>query len=158
MSLCSLSLQPSVTLLGCPSTLLSENSSHFFAQLATAEYKLLGIHKLTTSTYHPNSNGSVQRVIKQWRTCLPSSVTNTMSTGALIDSTSNTPTIIPSARPPALPPMKFLLEAYCASLSPSLIVRTVALSRASTPTCSPLAISPVSTNSAPTNSCENSPP
>ena len=46
----------------CPSTLLSDNGLQFCAQLATAVYKPLGIHKLTTSAYHQSGNGSVERV------------------------------------------------------------------------------------------------
>ena len=51
-----------IPLWGCPSTLLSDNGSQFCARLATAVYKLLGIHKLTTSAYHPSGNGGVERV------------------------------------------------------------------------------------------------
>ena len=51
-----------IPLWGCPSTLLSDNGLQFCAQLATAVYKLLGIHKLTTSAYHPSGNGGVERV------------------------------------------------------------------------------------------------
>ena len=51
-----------IPLWGCPSTLLSDNGPQFCAQLATAVYKLLGIHKLTTSAYHPSGNGGVERV------------------------------------------------------------------------------------------------
>ena len=47
---------------GCPSTPLSDNGLQFCARLATAVYKLLGIHKLTTSAYHPSGNGGVERV------------------------------------------------------------------------------------------------
>ena len=47
---------------GCPSTLLSDNVPQFCARLATAVYKLLGIHKLTTSAYHPSANGGMERV------------------------------------------------------------------------------------------------
>ena len=51
-----------IPLWGCPSTLLSDNSLHFCARLATAVSKLLGIHKLTTSAYHSSGNGGVERV------------------------------------------------------------------------------------------------
>ena len=51
-----------IPLWGCPSTLLSQYGSQFCARLATAVYKLLGIHKLTTSAYHPSGNGGVERV------------------------------------------------------------------------------------------------
>ena len=45
---------------GCPSTLLSDNGPQFCARLATAVY--YGIHRLTTSAYHPSGNGGVKRV------------------------------------------------------------------------------------------------
>ena len=51
-----------IPLWGCPSTLLSDNGPQFCARLATTVYKLLGIHKLTTSAYHPSGNGGVERV------------------------------------------------------------------------------------------------
>ena len=51
-----------IPLWGCPSTLLSDNGPQFCARLATAVYKLLGIHKLTTSAYHQSGNGGVERV------------------------------------------------------------------------------------------------
>ena len=50
-----------IPLWGCPSTLLSDNGPQFCVRLVTAVYKLLGIHKLTTSAYHP-SGGGVERV------------------------------------------------------------------------------------------------
>ena len=46
----------------CPSTLLSDDGSQFCVQLAIAVYKLLRVHKLTTSAYHPSGNGGVERV------------------------------------------------------------------------------------------------
>ena len=51
-----------IPLWGCPSTLLSDNGLQFCAQLTTAVYKLMGMHKLTTSAYHPSGNGGVERV------------------------------------------------------------------------------------------------
>ena len=51
-----------IPLWGCPSTLLSDNGLQFCAQLATAVFKLMGIHKLTTSAYHPSGNGDVGRL------------------------------------------------------------------------------------------------
>ena len=49
-----------IPLWGYPSTILSDNGLQFCAQLATAVYKRLGVHKLTTSAYHPNGNGGVE--------------------------------------------------------------------------------------------------
>ena len=51
-----------IPLWGCPPTLVSHNGPQFCARLVTAVYKLLGIHKLTTSAYHPSGNGGVERV------------------------------------------------------------------------------------------------
>ena len=51
-----------IPLCRCPSILLSDNGPQFCARLATAVYKFLGIHKLTTSAYHPSGNGGVERV------------------------------------------------------------------------------------------------
>ena len=51
-----------IPLWGCSSTLLSDNGLQFCAQFATAVYKLLDVHKLTTSAYHPSGNGGVERV------------------------------------------------------------------------------------------------
>ena len=51
-----------IPLWGCPPTLLSDNGLQFYAQLATAVYKLLGAHKLTTIAYHPSGSGGVERV------------------------------------------------------------------------------------------------
>ena len=49
-----------IPLWGCLSTLLSDNGLQFYAQLARAVYKILGVHKLTTSAYHPSGNGGVE--------------------------------------------------------------------------------------------------
>ena len=51
-----------ISLWECPSILLSDNGIQFCAQLATAVYKLLGVHKLTTSAYHPSGNRGDQRL------------------------------------------------------------------------------------------------
>lgn len=46
--------------LGCTSTLLSNDGLQLCAQLRTAVYKLLDIHKLTRSAYHLSGNGGVE--------------------------------------------------------------------------------------------------
>ena len=66
-----------IPLWGCPSTLLSDNGLRFCAQLAAVVYKLPGIHKLTTSAYHPSGNGGVERVNHTLHKCWPWSATNT---------------------------------------------------------------------------------
>ena len=51
-----------IPLWGCPCTILSDNRLQFCSKLSQAVYQLLGVHKLTTSSYHPNCNGGVKRV------------------------------------------------------------------------------------------------
>ena len=60
-----------ISLWGCPSTLLSDNGPQICAQLATAVYKFLGVHKLTTSAYHPSGNGGVESVNHTMAQMLP---------------------------------------------------------------------------------------
>ena len=47
---------------GRPHTLLSDNRSEFVARLSLAIYKLMRIRKITTTAFHPKSNGGVERV------------------------------------------------------------------------------------------------
>ena len=47
---------------GCPRSILSDNGLQFFSKLLKAVYKLLGVQKIATSSYHPNCNGGVERV------------------------------------------------------------------------------------------------
>ena len=47
---------------GCPVTLLSDNGLQFCSKYARAVYERLGINKITTSAYHPCTNGGVERV------------------------------------------------------------------------------------------------
>ena len=51
-----------IPLCGCPRTILSDNGLQFCSKLSQAVYQLLGVHKLATSSYHPNCNGGVERV------------------------------------------------------------------------------------------------
>ena len=51
-----------IPLWGCPRTILSDNGLRFCSKLSQAVYQLLGMHKLATSSYHPNCNGGVERV------------------------------------------------------------------------------------------------
>ena len=48
--------------MGCPRTILSCNGLKFCSKLSQAVYKLLGVRKLATNSYHPNGNGGVERV------------------------------------------------------------------------------------------------
>ena len=51
-----------IPLWGCPRTILSDNGLQFCSKLSQAVYRLLGVRKLATSSYHPNGNGGVERV------------------------------------------------------------------------------------------------
>ena len=50
-----------IVLWGCPRTILSDNGLQFCSKLSQTAYRLLGVHKLATSSYHPNCNGDVER-------------------------------------------------------------------------------------------------
>ena len=52
-----------IPLWGCPRTILSDNGRQFCSKLSQAVCQLLGVCKLATSSYHPNGNGGVERVI-----------------------------------------------------------------------------------------------
>ena len=47
---------------GCPRTILSDDGLQFCSKLSQVVYQLLGVHKLATSSYHPNCAGGVERV------------------------------------------------------------------------------------------------
>ncbi|CAB1107844.1 unnamed protein product [Ectocarpus sp. CCAP 1310/34] len=47
---------------GCPTTLLSDNGLHFCSKLSMATYEMMKIKKVTTSSYHPQTNGGTERV------------------------------------------------------------------------------------------------
>ena len=51
-----------IPLWGCPVSLLSDNGLQFCSKLSYAIYKLLGMRKIGTSSYHSNDNGGVERV------------------------------------------------------------------------------------------------
>ena len=51
-----------IPLWGCPRRILSDNGRRFYPELSQAVYKLLGVWKITTKSYHPNGNGGVERV------------------------------------------------------------------------------------------------
>ena len=51
-----------IPLWGCPRRILSDNGRRFYPELSQAVYKLLGVRKITTKSYHPNGNGGVERV------------------------------------------------------------------------------------------------
>ena len=153
-----------IPLWGCPSNLLSDNGLEFCAHLATAVYKLLGIHKLTTSVYHPSGKSSVERVNHTMAQMLAMVCNNsdfslnTKMTGTHTFPTSNMPLITPLARRQASLPMKYISDAYHASLSPSSTAPTAEPIRASTTTVSSIATLSENGNNAPTSSCGNSIP
>ena len=48
-----------IPLWGCPRNMLSDNGLQACSKLSHAVYKLLGVRKIATSSYHPNGNGGV---------------------------------------------------------------------------------------------------
>ena len=84
--------------------------------------------------------------------------TNTKTTGTHIFPKSNMPIITPLARQQVSLPMKYISDAYHASLSPFSTAPTAEPIRASTATISPIATLPENGNNAPTSSCKNSTP
>ena len=147
-----------ISLRRCPSTLLSDNGLQFCAQLATAVYKLLSVHKLTTSAYHPSGNGGVERVNHTLAEMLAMVLTNTKMTGMHTFLMLSTPTITISTPRQASFPMKCISDAYRASLSPSSTAPTAEPTRALTATVSRIATSPVNGNNEPTSSFANNTP
>ena len=51
-----------IALWGCPRSMLSDNGLQFCSKLSHAVCKLLGVRNFSTSSYHPNGNGEVERV------------------------------------------------------------------------------------------------
>ena len=47
---------------GCPRRILSDNDLQVCSKLSQAVYKLLGVLRIETSSYHPNGNGGAERV------------------------------------------------------------------------------------------------
>lgn len=46
---------------GLPESILTDRAQNFLSDLMTKVFKLLGINRLSTSPYHPESNGSLER-------------------------------------------------------------------------------------------------
>ena len=46
----------------CPLTMLSDNGLQFCSKLSQAVHRMLGVHKLATSSYHPDCKRGVERV------------------------------------------------------------------------------------------------
>lgn len=55
---------------GVPQTITTDQGSQFEAKLFTNLTKLLGMHKIHTSPYHPQSNGLVERTHRQLKAAL----------------------------------------------------------------------------------------
>ena len=60
-----------IPLWGCPVSLLSDNGLHFTSQLSAAILARMRVRKITTSAYHPNGNGGVERVNHTMHRCFP---------------------------------------------------------------------------------------
>ena len=61
---------------GCPVTLLSDNGLQFCSKLSLVLYNRLGINKIATRSYHPCTNGGVERVNHTMPSCSPMWATN----------------------------------------------------------------------------------
>lgn len=123
----------------CICIFLSDNGPHFFAQLATAVHKILGLYKRTTSTYYPSGNSCVEHV--NHAVVLHAIIYNEHK----IDWDVQLPHV-------EYPYNNFASAAF---VLPFSIDHTPALIRAWTATSSPITTSPASTSDSPTNLCEN---
>ena len=80
--------------------MLSDNGLKLCSKLFQAIYKLLGVRKISTSSYHPHGNGGVERVnhtMAQMLAMLLNELQNNWMSSFL---TSNWRTTIRSALPP----------------------------------------------------------
>ena len=59
-------LKEIIPLHGCPQTLLSDNGTEFVNNIVTHLYETLDIYRIRTSPYHPQSNGTVERLHRVW--------------------------------------------------------------------------------------------
>ena len=59
-------LKEIIPLHGCPQTLLSDNGTEFVNNIVTHLCETLGIYRIRTSPYHPQSNGNVERLHRVW--------------------------------------------------------------------------------------------
>ena len=83
---------------GFPRTILSDNGLQSCSKLSQAVYQLLGVHKLSTSSYHLNCNGGVEWVNYTMVQMLAMVVNERQDDWACICPTSNSITTIQSAR------------------------------------------------------------
>ena len=58
-------MQHWVPIHGLPKTVITDNGKGFASLLNQEIYKLLGIHKLFTSRYHPQTNGKAERMVQE---------------------------------------------------------------------------------------------
>ena len=59
---------------GVPSDLLSDGGANFLSHLLQEVYGLMGIHKVNTMAYHPQTDGLVERFNRTWTNMLAKSV------------------------------------------------------------------------------------
>ncbi|CAB1118826.1 unnamed protein product [Ectocarpus sp. CCAP 1310/34] len=69
---------------GCPTTFLSDNGLHFYSKLSMAIYEVMKIKKVTTSSYHPQTNGGTERVNHTMAQMLAEVATNSKTIGTYI--------------------------------------------------------------------------
>ena len=82
---------------GCPRSILSDNGLQFRSKLSHAVYKLLGVRKISTRSYHPNGNGGMDRVNHTMAQMLTVVVNELQISGMSGSLTSNLRTTIRSA-------------------------------------------------------------
>lgn len=62
---------------GIPKEILTDQGSNFTSQLLTEIYRLLHVHRIRTTPYHPQSDGLVERFNKTLKSLLRKTVTDT---------------------------------------------------------------------------------
>ena len=63
-------LQRWIPIHGLPKNLVTDRGSGFISELNQKIYKLLGINKLFTSSYHPQTNGKAERMVQELKKAL----------------------------------------------------------------------------------------
>ena len=91
---------------GCSVTRLSNNGLQVCSKCSCALYERLGIHKITTSAYHPCANGGVGRINHSMDLML-AMVNDNNLIGTCESYTCRARTTTPSAPLPGFPPTKY---------------------------------------------------